>query len=163
MNKHKQWSAIIVGDEKREKIKFNHKQLFKLGFLEHNKVLSLYKKSSIAVVCSRWDEPFGRTSLEAAANGNAVIISKKGGLPETITNGIVLKNLTVDELTNEINNLIKNDKLRKNLQRLSIKNFYLTNVEGNKDNYRDEKLRKINIFNVLQEKKSFHYNTCNKF
>ena len=156
LNKHKQWSAIIVGDEKREKIEFNHKRLFKLGFLEHNKVLSLYKKSSIAVVCSRWNEPFGRTSLEAAANGNAVIISKKGGLPETITNGIVLKNLTADEITNEINNLIKNEKLRKNLQKLSIKNFYLTNSYVSKiiDSYRDEKLRKINIFNILKEKKS---------
>ena len=50
-----------------------------------------YKKASIAVVCSRWEEPFGRSSLEAAANGCAVIISNKGGLPETITNGIIIK------------------------------------------------------------------------
>ena len=75
LNKNPLWQAKIVGDEKREKIEFNHNRIDKLGFLEHKKVLALYKKSSIAVVCSRWDEPFGRTSLEASANGNAVIIS----------------------------------------------------------------------------------------
>ena len=51
------------------------------------RLLIIYKKSSIAVVCSRWDKPFGRTSLEASANGCAVIISNRGGLPETLTNG----------------------------------------------------------------------------
>jgi len=64
------------------------------------KVIKIYKKTSIAVVCSRWDEPFGRTSLEAAANGCAVIISNRGGLPETITNGIILKKLSTPVLEN---------------------------------------------------------------
>ena len=39
-------------------------------------------KSDISVVCSRWDEPFGRTALEASSSGCAVIITNKGGLPE---------------------------------------------------------------------------------
>ena len=41
-------------------------------------VIEIYKKTSIAVVCSRWEEPFGRTSLEASFNGCAVIISNRG-------------------------------------------------------------------------------------
>ena len=57
-----------------------------MGFLDHEKVLSIFKKTSIAVACSRWEEPFGRTSLEASANGCAVVITNKGGLPETVTN-----------------------------------------------------------------------------
>ena len=68
--------------------------MIKFGFVEHKKVINIYKKTSIAVVCSRWEEPFGRTSLEATANGCAVIISNKGGLPETVTNGRILKNLS---------------------------------------------------------------------
>ena len=36
-----------------------------MGFLNHEKVLDIFKKTSIAVACSRWEEPFGRTSLEA--------------------------------------------------------------------------------------------------
>ena len=87
----KEWSAYVIGDEPRDKLEFNHNRLYKLGFKEHSEVINIYKKTSIAVVCSRWDEPFGRTSLEAAANGCAVIISDKGGLPETITNGRILK------------------------------------------------------------------------
>ena len=57
------------------------------------KLLDIYKRTSIAVVCSRWEEPFGRTSLEASSAGCAVIISNRGGLPETITNGLILKEL----------------------------------------------------------------------
>ena len=62
----------------------------------------IYKKTNIAVVCSRWNEPFGRTSLEASSRGCAVIISNRGGLPETITNGITLKNLDTKNLFLEI-------------------------------------------------------------
>jgi len=126
LNNYKNWSAYVVGDEPRDRLEFNHKRLFKLGFKEHKDVINLYKKTSIAVVCSRWEEPFGRTSLEAAANGCAVIISNKGGLPETITNGIILKKLNVSEVYNNIKYLINNFKKRENYQKLSYKNFYLS-------------------------------------
>ena len=101
MNRFKNWNACVIGDESRDKIFFKHKNLKIHGFLEHKKVLEIYKKTSIAVVCSRWEEPFGRTSLEASSNGCAVIISNKGGLPETITDGVILKNLNVKSLYNE--------------------------------------------------------------
>ena len=111
LNKFPDWQAKIVGDERREEINFHHKNLNKLGFLKHSDVLEIFKKTSIAVVCSRWDEPFGRTSLEAAANGCAVIITNKGGLPETITNGIILDNLSVNQLEKSIKDLIINTKI----------------------------------------------------
>ena len=146
----KNWSAYVIGDEPRDKLEFNHKRLIKLGFKEHGEVINIYKKTSIAVVCSRWDEPFGRTSLEAAANGCAVIISNKGGLPETITNGVILKSLTVNEIYNKIKNLIVNQKERKNYQRLSYKNFYLSHqyVSNQIDDVRNNllKINKPNIF-----------------
>ena len=147
LNSYPNWEAKIIGDEKREKIELNHKNANLLGFLNHDEVLKIFKKSSIAVACSRWEEPFGRTSLEASANGCAVIITNKGGLPETITNAKILRSLTVKELTKEISNLIQNVNQRKRLQTLSIKNFYLTHDFVTKmiDNYRDEKLL-INTF-----------------
>ena len=92
---------------------------------------------------------FGRTSLEASANGCAVIITNKGGLPETITNARILSNLSVKSLTKEINFLINNENIRKKLQKQSIENFYLTHefVTNMIDNYRDEKLKlTINFF-----------------
>ena len=154
LNNNKNWTAKVVGDEKREKISFNHKNIEKLGFLNHQKVLSLYRQTSIAVVCSRWEEPFGRTSLEASANGCAVIISNKGGLPETVTNAVVLNQLTPNELYKKINNLIKNTSERKKLQLLSIKNFFLTHkyISSLIDSYRDEKLQNINFFNTHKKK-----------
>ena len=126
LNKYKNWKAYVIGDEPRDRIDFNHKNLIKLGFQKHSKVINLYKKSSIAVVCSRWEEPFGRTSLEASANGCAVIISNRGGLPETLTNGVILKKLNVKEIYERIEHLILNPKKRKKLQKLSYENFYLS-------------------------------------
>jgi len=145
LDKNKDWKAKIIGDEKREKIILNHKNANLLGFKKHNEVIDIFKKSSIAVVCSRWEEPFGRTSLEASANGCAVIITNKGGLPETITNAKILKNLNSENLKQLLNTLIQNDTLRKSLQKLSIKNFYLTHkfVAKNIDNYREEKLQNM--------------------
>ena len=92
---------------KEIKIFFNHKNLKNYGFLKHKEVLK-FIKTSIAVVCSRWEEPFGRTSLEASSSGCAVVISNRGGLPETITNGIILKNLNPESLYKELDRLIKN-------------------------------------------------------
>ena len=83
-----------------------------------------------------------RTSLEASANGCAVIITNRGGLPETVTDAKIISNLSVKNLTKQMVELIKNDNLRKKLQILSIKNFYLTHefVSSEIDNYRSEKL-----------------------
>ena len=62
LNKHKNWKAKIIGDEKREKIILKHKNAKLLGFKKHSDVLNIFKKTSITVACSRWEEPFGRTS-----------------------------------------------------------------------------------------------------
>jgi len=156
LNKYPTWRAKIIGDEKREKILLNHKNADILGFQKHVNVLNVFKKSSIAVACSRWEEPFGRTSLEASANGCAVIITDKGGLTETVTNAKILKKLTVKELVDKIDLLIKNHDHRKKLQQLSIKNFYLSHkfVSKNIDDYRSEKLLFIKKFNIKKEPKN---------
>ena len=156
LDKYKDWKGLVIGDELRDKINFNHKNLKKLGFLNHKKVLDIYKKTSIAVVCSRWEEPFGRTSLEASANGCAVIISNRGGLPETITNGIILSPLNSNSLYKQIDYLIKNREKRLDLQKLSYQNFYLSHkfVSLLIDDFRDTKLNTVKLFNFTKEKKS---------
>jgi len=148
LNKNPQWRAKIIGDEKREKIKLSHKNADILGFKKHEEVIKIFKKSSIAVACSRWEEPFGRTSLEASANGCAVIITNRGGLPETVTNAKILKTLSIKNLEDSLNELIYKDKLRKKLQHLSIRNFYLTHkfISNLIDDYRSEKIKKISHF-----------------
>ncbi len=156
LDKHKDWKAIVIGDEKREKINLRHKNASILGFKKHSEVINIFKKTSITVACSRWDEPFGRTSLEASANGCAVIITNKGGLPETVTDAKILKKLSQKFLTKSISNLIINNKLRKNLQKKSITNFYLTHsfVSKKIDNYRSEKLFLNRSFYFKSRKKN---------
>ena len=54
-------------------------------------VLKFLSKSEIAVVPSRWEEPFGRTALESSSRACATIIFNRGGLPETSDHCLILK------------------------------------------------------------------------
>ena len=168
LNNFTDWKAIVVGDEPREKLIFKHKRLNILGFQHHDKVLKIFKDTSIAVACSRWEEPFGRTSLEAASRGCAVIISNRGGLPETITNGIIIRNLNVTNIYSAIKKLISNSKYRVKFQKLSLKNFYLTNEYAKKkiDTYRDKILIgpnfKLNFFKEKNKLKILHVTNFNE-
>ena len=116
------WKALSVGDEERRSVYIDHNQHKELGFLNHKKTLDILNKSEIAVVPSRWEEPFGRTALEASSNGCATIISNKGGLIETTDQAIILKKLDENNLYKEIKKLILNVKKRKQIQRNSRKN-----------------------------------------
>ena len=60
------WKALSIGDEDRRSIYINHNQHKELGFLNHKETLKILSQSEIAVVPSRWEEPFGRTALEAS-------------------------------------------------------------------------------------------------
>ena len=122
------WHSIVIGDEPREKLIFKHKRLKLLGFKSNKFILKQLKKVSIAVVPSKWDEPFGRSSLEASSRGCALIISNRGGLTETTKDSIVISNINENIIYNKIKLLINSKKLRNNLQKNTYKNFYLTNV-----------------------------------
>ena len=167
LNKYPKWMAFAIGDEKRESYNFYHKNFKILGFLENKDVMKHYSRSSIAVACPRWNEPFGRSSLEASANGCAVIITNKGGLPETITNGIILKRLSIKTLYEQLVKLISNKKILLKYQKLSLKNFYLTNKYASKkiDLYRDEllyiKKNKSKTLNIDHNIKILHITNFN--
>ncbi len=138
LNKYPSWSSIVIGDEPREKIIFNHKRFRVLGFKKNNIVTEWFKKAQISVTCSRINEPFGRTALEASSTGCAVIISNKGGLPEASPNAIKLKILTIKNLQNKIEKLIKNEKFKNSLQKKIYNSFFLTNklISKKIDDYR---------------------------
>ena len=127
LDKYPAWKSVVIGDEPREKLFFSHKNLNHLGFRSNSYVLNKLKEVSISVVPSKWDEPFGRSSLEAASRGSALIISNSGGLKETTNDAIVIKNITVNDLFKQIKFLIDKKQFRKNLQRNAHKNFLFTN------------------------------------
>jgi len=140
LNNNPDWKAIVIGDEPRENHIFEHKNLKILGFQKYNTVTKWFVKSDISVVCSRWDEPFGRTALEASSAGCAVIITDKGGLSEASPKAMKIKSLTVKSIQNSIEKLIKNESLKKSLQKTIYKHFYLTNnyISKKIDRYRDK-------------------------
>jgi UDP-glucose:(glucosyl)LPS alpha-1,2-glucosyltransferase len=55
-----------------------------LGFQNHGEVMAALGRAAIAVLPSRWQEPFGLTALEAMASGCALVTSNRGGLGELV-------------------------------------------------------------------------------
>ncbi len=172
LNKHKDWIALSIGDEKRFRLFQTHKKHKNLGQISHKKVLNYLSKSEIAVIPSRWEEPFGRTALEATSRGCATIISNRGGLTETTDHAIVLKQLNSKNIEFEVNKLISNRGLRRKLQ---IKSFSsvkhnLKENSGKIDRMRmslfpfsnisttQGKMRIINIYNIAQKLNHRIYN-----
>ena len=147
------WKALSIGDEDRRSIYINHKQHKELGFLSHKKTLDILNKSEIAVVPSRWEEPFGRTALEASSRGCATIISNRGGLIETTNHAVILKRIDEVNLYKELKKLIKNSKLRKKIQKLSRKNIKHSIANNTKiiDQMRESIFPKYNL-NILNNK-----------
>ena len=171
LNEFPDWSSVVIGDEPREKIYFKHKNIKLLGFTKNSFILNLLKKNSISVVPSRWDEPFGRSSLEASSRGCALVISNKGGLTETTNHALILKNVNENEIYEKIKLLILNKKKRFKLQKDTYKNFYLTNDYVSKliDGLRSGTLLNLNskknikILHITNLNERFdgrlHYNT----
>ena len=172
LNKYKDWSAISIGEEKRFQNFQTHKKHINLGQISHEKVLSYLSKSEIAIIPSRWEEPFGRTALEASSRGCARIISGTGGLSETTDYAIKLKKLDVKNIVLETTELIKNKTLRKKTQIKSKKKVKHKLKDNSKKidlmrkslypflniNINSNKLRILNIYNIAQKLNHRIYN-----
>jgi len=120
LEKYSDWKALVYGNEQRESFNFKHKRLKINNWISHKNLLKIYEKSSISVVNPTWEEPFGRTALESASRGCAVITSKSGGLSETFENNLILKKNNESELFNLISKLIDNKIF---LNRIQKENF----------------------------------------
>ncbi len=159
------WNALSIGDESRRSIYIKHKNHKECGFLNHKKTLDILDKSEIAVVPSRWEEPFGRVSLEATASGCVTITSNKGGLLETSNHTIPINNIDANKLYKNIKSLIKNKIKRKKIQNLARNDInHLIDKNTKKIdlmranifpefqlNYLKNKLKIINLFNQGQK------------
>ena len=153
LKKHKNWRVIVAGNEKRETYNFQHERFKIFDWLSHKQIINIYKKSSISLVPSTWDEPFGRTAMESSDMGNALITSGKGGLKETSINPIILKKINATSIQSEIEKLIKNPNLLKKIQKFNYKN--------KKIDYKDS-LKKLTKLKVnLIEKNNYNLNIIN--
>ena len=166
LNKYPDWKSIVIGDEPREKINIYHKNLTNFGYKDQKFILNKLAETSISVICSRWDEPFGRASLEACSRGSVPIITNKGGLPETTNHALIIRNLSEKELFIKIEKLIKNKKLLKKLQVENYNNFKFTpriivkEIEKIRTNLFYNK--KINLTNKAKNLKIIHITNFNE-
>ena len=172
LDSNKDWKAYSIGEEKRFQNFPTHNRHKSLGQISHSKVLNYLSKSEIAIIPSRWEEPFGRTAMEASSRGCATIISKQGGLPETTDYAIKLKKLDVKNIENETINLIINKNLRKKIQ-INSQKYIKHNLKTNSEiidlmrnslfpfkniNVNRDKLRILNIYNIGQKLNHRIYN-----
>jgi glycosyltransferase involved in cell wall biosynthesis len=85
--------------------------------------MEIFEKSKIAIIPSTWDEPLGRTAIEAASRGCVSIISKRGGLIETNRHGLFLNYVTKEELYNKLNKIINSPSLINSYSKKTFKEF----------------------------------------
>jgi glycosyltransferase involved in cell wall biosynthesis len=152
LNKNPDWKAVVIGDEPREKLTFEHQRLTNYGYKDHKFILKKLELTSISVICSRWNEPLGRASLEACSRGSVPIITNRGGLPETSKAAVIIKNLNVKNLFKTIESLIVN---KKKLQKLQIQNYKKFNFTPELITRNIEKIREnllpVRSFNTVSQ------------
>ena len=164
LKKYPDWKAIVAGNEPREKYNFKHKNLTIHPWLPHKQILNLYKNSSISIVPSRWEEPFGRTAMESAAHGCATITSTRGGLIETFDNDLFLKELSSNEIFKKIESLIL---FPKKLRIYQLKNFknplhIINNLTEYLDSVKSNMLSKNIFVNKTVGPKILHISNFNE-
>lgn len=89
-------------------------ELHRPGHISRPALPAELQKAQIHIVPSRWEEPCALTLFEGMATGMAVIASRTGGTPEVVGDaGILFERDNVEELTNHLERLLKDEPLRR--------------------------------------------------
>ncbi len=95
------------------------------GFIPYRDMPDYLSISDIAVIPSLWDDPCPNTVLEAQATGLPIITTRRGGIPEEVTeeNAILLTtdNQFVDNLTTSILHLYLHPEKRVAMSKAGLK------------------------------------------
>ncbi|MDR6287550.1 MULTISPECIES: glycosyltransferase family 4 protein [Inquilinus] len=122
---HPDWRAVMIGRGRDpafvEQVKATLAEAGDraqfLPFMPHDEVMGWVRRAAIASVPSVYEEPFGRTALEAMAWGAALICSGTGGLREiTADKAVILPRVTAEAIQAAAETLIGDEALRRRLQ-----------------------------------------------
>ena len=138
-----EWKSVFIGSRKHgfnSELSLYEKETLALlqplgtqagmpGFLSHQETLAWFARAEIAIIPSLWQEPFGRTALEAMAHRCAVISSGLGGLKEiTQECAVTLAQMSAETLAEAIIMLANDTDKRKEFQNLGFQRAAFFNI-----------------------------------
>lgn len=117
----------------REKAAHLSDRIIFTGFIPYAQMPNYLQIADIAVIPSVWDDPFPTTVLEAQATGLPIISTRRGGIPEQITeeSAILLDTdeYFVDNLASAIRDLYQHPEKRKALGQAGLLHSQYFNKE----------------------------------
>lgn len=96
----------------------NLKNVMFFGFIDDYELVKLYYRADVCVVPSVWDEPLGLVVLEAMATKTPVVVTRKGGIPLAVkdgVNGFFIRPRNSKEIVDKVSLLLENESLRKKI------------------------------------------------
>ena len=114
LKKFPNWKLLIAGNiELNYKIKLqNRLDNGRVEFLGYTNTNEFFNLIDVLVVPSIWQEPFGRVVLEGIINKKIVLGSKKGGIPELLTNNTSFQfNPELMDMTRLLNQILKSPEV----------------------------------------------------
>ena len=109
----------------KEKTKTIKDKIIFTGFIPYEDMPNYLQLADIAVIPSIWNDPFPTTELEAQAMGLPIITTRRGGIPEEVSedNAILLEidEHFVSNLASAIIDLYKHPEKREQMSEVSLK------------------------------------------
>ena len=123
----------------KDKAKPLKERIIFTGFIPYSLMPKYLKMANVAVIPSIWNDPFPTTVLEAQAMGIPIITTRRGGIPEEVTeeNAILLKTdeHLVEKLATAILDLYNNPEKRKQMSAISLERSKLFDKETYAKNF----------------------------
>ena len=125
--------------ELKEKAESLKERILFTGFIPYSKIPDYLKIADVAVIPSVWNDPFPTTVLEAQAMGLPIITTRRGGIPEEVTedNAILLNTDEnfVDNLATAILDLYQHPEKREQMSAASLERSKLFDKETYAKNF----------------------------
>jgi glycosyltransferase involved in cell wall biosynthesis len=97
------------------------------GFLPLDKVKGLQQEAAIIACPSIWEEPLGKTGIEALAAGSALLTTRRGGIPEVAAGRAhIVDSPSPHTFAEALRKLIGDDDYRARLQQIAWDDFPFT-------------------------------------
>lgn len=117
----------------KEKAKTIQDRIVFTGFIPYENIPDYLQMADIAVIPSIWNDPFPTTELEAQAMGLPIITTRRGGIPEEVTetNAILLETdeQFIENLASSIRHLYEHPEKRKQMAAASLERSKLFDKE----------------------------------